>query len=155
VSAPTPPAWLPAGPIETDPTGQVVRAIAPNVFDWQPLAGVTEILRALEGAPVGAYDRRIAEVIDRGDTAQVTVVLSWLYRARAAGAAAERARLAGLLRQTMDRQDAEWEAQPEEQRPGYLYRSWYLGALLEAAQLVEGGGANGLPVRVDQPGRPA
>ncbi len=154
---PAPPAWLPAGPLESSPGTEVYLALGHRVLGQTDAAD--ELRRALDGIPLGAFDRRIVGWLAGWDHDSVVPVLSWLYRTRAAGiasgaaqaAAAERLRLAELLWQMHDRQDAAWEAQPDQDRPRYLYRSWYLDGLHEAAELVERGGADGIAVRVDGP----
>lgn len=141
---PVPPVWVPAEPIESD--RQLWAALGAHSLNSADRAA--ELAAALADVPVGGFDRAIGAWLAGWEDGTVATVLSWLYRARAAGAAAERARLAGRLGEMHDRQDAEWLAMPADERPSYAVRSWYLDALREAAQLVERGGAD-LPVRVD------
>ena len=67
-------AAVPEGPLESDPGGFMPREER-AVF----LAGV------LDGAGLGAWDRRVAGWLAELDTSTLVTVVSWIARARSAG----------------------------------------------------------------------
>jgi hypothetical protein len=67
---------VPAGPLESAPGGFV-----PELERSALLAGV------LAGIELGEWDRRVAGWLAGLDTATALTVVSWIVRARAAGAA--------------------------------------------------------------------
>lgn len=143
--SPDPPAWLP-GPMRADPTPRLPRC-EPGGVD--PIA--VALRGVLAGLELGGWDRQVLWWLQRWEPATPATVASLLYRARAAGAAAgaaaEWARLAGLLDVMRTRQAAEWDTSPDP--PPDAWQEGYFGALIEAVSVVERGGADGVTVRVD------
>jgi hypothetical protein len=80
---------IPTGPIETRPDGAI-----PYPEHGAPRGAVAdlfrgELLAALDGVELGAYDRRIVDWLAGWDGTTVATVCSWLVRARSAASATD------------------------------------------------------------------
>jgi hypothetical protein len=100
-----------------------------------------QLAQPLTGLELGGYDRVILRWLAGWDTSLRVTLVSLLYRARAAGAAGERTRLAGLLDTMLRRQAEAWQDPDPAQRA-------YLQALQAASELVAAGGEGGITVQV-------
>ena len=82
-----PASLIPAGPLESEP---IEAAIARSPGPTAPRGALQDVARsilgeALDGIPLGAYDRRIVEWLSGWDLVTVLTVASLIGRARAAG----------------------------------------------------------------------
>jgi hypothetical protein len=80
---------IPTGPIETAPDGAI-----PYPEHGAPRGALadlfrTELLAALDGMELGAYDRRMVNWLAGWDGTTVATVCSWLVRARSAASATD------------------------------------------------------------------
>jgi hypothetical protein len=146
VIGPLPPPWL-AGPMHGPP---VAPGPGSQYEELQAALG-----RALSGVALGDHDGRVIRWLQAWDVETVATVASLLYRARAAGVAGERTRLADLLRAMHTRQSTEFDAQAGDSGPTSAARALgrsYLDGIEAAHDLVVRGGVDGVTVRVDTPG---
>ena len=74
---------IPAGPIDDEPTGAIVRT---NAEDWED-ATRAALYETLHGLELGAFDRETIYALTYWDPVLVATVCSWIVRARAAATA--------------------------------------------------------------------